>query len=169
ADKKERLYEGECQGGKKYRQKDIEHSLLRVLGADFNDFLAICYRSLHHALKLDIGFDEFDGPICARGHRLSGGAGKPVDHGTASDQAKHERRVQKRKIIYVLGKTVGKRHDDGENHGGGTDHGGTNQDRLGRSLKRVASAVIFFQQILGAFEVCVDVEVLLQFLLNVGN
>ena len=43
----------------------------------------------------------------------------------------------------MLGKTVGKRHDDGENHGGGTDHGGSNQDRLGRRLKRIARAVIF--------------------------
>ena len=72
--------------------------------------------------------------------------------------------MQQRKTFSVRGQTVGQRHDDRENHGGGADDGGADQHRLGRGFEGVAGAVVLFQQMFGAFEVGVDVEVLLEFL-----
>ena len=102
ADEEERLDEGEGQRGEEDGQEDVEHALLRVLGADFDDLLAVGDRSLLHALQLDVGLDEFDRAVGAGGHRLRGSAGEPVDHRAAGDQAEHERRVQQRKIVHVL-------------------------------------------------------------------
>ena len=150
-------------------QENIEHSLLCVLGADFNHFLAVGDGSLRYTLKLDVGLDELHRAVGAGGHGLGGCAGEPVNHGATGDQAEHERRVQQRKIVHVRGEPVGERHDDGENHGGGADHRGPDQHRLGRGFESVARAVVFFQQILGALKVYVHVEVFLEFLPDVGD
>ena len=72
-------------------------------------------------------------------------------------------------MFTFCGEPVGQRHDDREDHGGGADHGGSDQHGLGRGLEGVAGAVVLFEQILGALEVHVDVEVLLELLLDVGN
>ena len=61
------------------------------------------------------------------------------------------------------------RHDDGEDHGGGADDGGADQHRLGRGLEGVAGAVVLLEQVLGAFEVTVDVVVFLSSLLMSGT
>ena len=77
--------------------------------------------------------------------------------------------MQQRQLVHVVGEAVGERHDDRENHGGGADHGRADQHGLRRGFERVASAVVFFEQVLGALEVHVDVEIRLQFLLDVRN
>ena len=41
ADKEERLHERERKRGEEDGEKDVEHSLLRVLGADFHHLLAV--------------------------------------------------------------------------------------------------------------------------------
>ena len=53
------------------------------------------------ALELDVRLDELDGAVGAGGHGLHGGAGEPVDHGAAGDQAEQERRVQQRQLVGV--------------------------------------------------------------------
>ena len=77
--------------------------------------------------------------------------------------------MQQREILYVMGQSAGQGHDDGENHRGCADHGGADQHRLGRSLEGVAGSIVGFQQVLGAFELHVDVVVLLQLGFDAGN
>src|ERR1039458_3094491 len=46
ADKQERLHECERKGSEEDGEKDVEHSLLRVLGADLNYLLAVTDRQI---------------------------------------------------------------------------------------------------------------------------
>jgi hypothetical protein len=64
---------------------------------------------------------------------------------------------------------VGQGHDDRESHGGCAHHGGADQHRLCRSLECIAGSIIGFQQVFRAFELRVDVEVLLQLGFDAGN
>ena len=163
ADEEEGLDEGEGQRGEEDGDEDVEHAFLRVLGADLDDFLAVGDAGCCDAVELDVGLDEFDGAVGAGGDGLRRGAGEPVDHGAAGDQAEDERRVEQRELVHVGGEAVGERHDDGENHGGGADDGGADQHGLGGGFEGVAGAVVGFEHFLGALEVDVDVVVLLQF------
>ncbi len=79
-------------------EEDVEHALLRVLGADFHHLLAVGDRGLLRAFQLDVGLDELDRAISAGGDRLRGSAGEPVDHRAAADQAEQEGRVQQREL-----------------------------------------------------------------------
>ena len=51
------------------------------------------------ALELDVRLDELDRAVGAGGHRLGRGAGEPVDHRAAGDEAEQERRVQQRELV----------------------------------------------------------------------
>ena len=169
ADEEEGLDEGEGQGGEEHRDEDVQHALLRVLRADLHDLLAVRDRSPLHPFQPDVGLDELHGAVGAGGHRLGGSAGEPVDHGPAGDQAEDERGVEERELVHAGGEAVRQRHDDRKDHGGGPNDGGADEHRLGRGLEGVARAVVFFQQMLGALEVHVHVEVLLEFSLDSGN
>ena len=92
-----------------------------------------------------------------------------INHRAAGDQSEEEGCVQQRQLVDVFGEAVGKRHDDGEDHGGGADHGGADQHRLGRGFEGVARAVAFFQHVLGAVEIRLKVEFLLDLFLDVGD
>src|SRR5262249_43736303 len=144
--------------------KDVEHALLSVKGADLDDFLGVSDGCFFDAFQLDVGFDEFHGAVSTGRDRLRGRAGEPVNHGAAGDQAEDKRGVQQRELVYVTGKTVGQSHDDREDHGGSTDDGRADQHRFGGGLEGVTRAVIGFQQFFGAMEVRVDVVFLLEFL-----
>src|SRR6202020_563115 len=98
ADEEEWLHKRERQGHKEDREEDVEHALLRVLGADFDDLLAVAHRSLHYAVQLDVGFDELDRSISASGHGLRGSAGEPVDDGTARNKSEDEGSMQQRQL-----------------------------------------------------------------------
>ena len=69
----------------------------------------------------------------------------------------------------LRGQPIGQRHDDGEDHRRRAHHGGPDQHRFGGRLEGVARAIIFFQQIFGAFKIRVNVEILLEFRLDVGH
>ena len=118
--------------------------------------------SLLHAFQADVRLDEFHRPVGARRHRLGGGAGEPVDHRAARDQAKEERRVQQRQLVEVRRQVGRERHDDREDHRRRPDDGGTDEHRLRRGLERVAGTVVFFQQLLRAIEAHVESVVALQ-------
>ena len=77
--------------------------------------------------------------------------------------------MQQREVLHVIGQSVGQGHDDREDHRGCADHGGADQHRLGRSLEGVAGSIVGFQQVLGALELRVDAEVLLQLGFDAGN
>ena len=111
---------------------------------------------------MDIGLDELNRAIGPGGDCLCRSAREPEDHCPAADQPQHEGRMQQREFIHVIGESVGQRHDDGERHGGCAHHRRADQHRLGRGLEGIAGAIVGFQQMLAAFELCVDVEVLLQ-------
>src|SRR5713101_8113784 len=169
ANEEERLDEREGQCGKKHRDEDVEYALLRILGADLDDFFAVGDARLFRAFEVDVGFNEFDGAVCAGGHRLRGGAGEPINDGTTGDEAEDERRVKQRELVDIGGQAVGEGYDDREDHGGGAHNRRTDEHRLGGGLEGIARAVVRFQQVLGALEVHVDVVVLLEFRLDAGN
>ena len=79
--------------------------------------------------------------------------------------------MQQRQLLHcgLVGSTVGKAHDDGEDHGGSTHHGSTNQHGFGRCLEGIARAIVLFQKMLGGFEVRVNSVVALEFLFDIGN
>ena len=124
-------------------------------------FLLSATEALVAPVQLDVGLDELDRAVGARGHRLGRGAGEPVDDGAAGDEAEQERRVEQRELVEVLGQAVGEHHDDREDHGGGAHHGGADQHRLGRGLEGVARPVVLLEDVLGLLEVHVEAEVLL--------
>ena len=155
--------------GEEDGDEDVEHAFLRVLGADLDDFFAVGDAGGGCAFELDVGLDEFDGAVGAGGDGLGAGAGEPVDHGAAGDEAEDERRVEERELVHVFGEAVGEGHDDREDHRGGADDGGADEHGLGGGFEGVARAVVGFEHFLGAFEIDVDVEVLLQLALDVGN
>src|ERR1039458_9456686 len=68
ADKEERLDEGEGQGSEEDCDEDVEHSFLRVLGADLYYLFAVGDRCFLRALEMDVGLDELHGAIGAGGH-----------------------------------------------------------------------------------------------------
>ena len=100
ADEEERLEAGERQRREEHRQEDVEHALLRVLGADLDHPLASRRPrpSWPSASRRMLLLDELDGAVGAGGDRLGGGAGEPVDDGAAHDQAEQEGRVQEREL-----------------------------------------------------------------------
>ena len=49
-------------------------------------------------------------------------------------------------------------HDDREDHGGGTNDRSTNQDRFGSGFEGIAGPVVFLKEMLGFFEVCINLE-----------
>ena len=99
ADEQERLHEREGEGGEEDGEKDVEHALLRVLGADFDDLLRVGDRGLFYSFQFDVRLDELDRAVSAGGDRLRGSAGEPVDHRAARDQAQQEGRVQEREVL----------------------------------------------------------------------
>ena len=106
ADEEERLDESEGERAEEDGDEDIQHALLRILGADLDDLLAVGDRGFHHAIEFDVGFDELDGAVGSGGYGLRGSAGEPVNHGAAGDQAEEERRVQQRELIDVYGEAA---------------------------------------------------------------
>src|ERR1019366_4267128 len=94
ADEEIWLEEREGQRREEDRQEDVQHPLLRILRADFDDLLAVRHRGLFAALQLDVRLDELDRSIRPRRHRLRRRAGEPVDDGAAGDQAQEERRIE---------------------------------------------------------------------------
>src|SRR6266699_3584420 len=84
-DKEEGFDAGESQRGEKHGDEDVQHALLRVLGADLDDFFAVGDAGGSGAFELDVGFDEFHRAVRARGHGLRARASEPVNHGAAGD------------------------------------------------------------------------------------
>ena len=71
SDKEVGLQARKSQGGEKDRQEDVEHSSLRILGADFDDLLAVLHGSpFCAAVQLDVLFDEFNRAVGPGGNRL---------------------------------------------------------------------------------------------------
>src|SRR5262249_24071788 len=77
ADEEEGFNESKGQCGEEDRQKNIESALLGILCADLHNPLAVAYRGLFYPFELDVGLDELDGPVCARGNSLNRCPGKP--------------------------------------------------------------------------------------------
>ena len=59
-----------------------------------------------------------------------------------------------------MGERFGEHDDDREDHGGRAHDGCADQHRFGRRLEGVARAVVFFEEVLGLFEVHIDAVVL---------
>ena len=77
--------------------------------------------------------------------------------------------MQKREFVHIDREPVSERHDDGKDHRGRADYSSPDQDRLRCCFERIARTVVRFEQVLGALEVHVNVEILLQLGLNIGN
>ena len=161
--------EGKGQRREEHGQENIEHAALRIQSANLHHALAVGHRRLLHALELDIGLDEFHRSIRAGRHGLSGGAGKPVDHRPAGDEAEQEGRVQHRKVFEIFGQPRRQHHDDGKNHRRRPDDRRADQHRLGRGFERVAGAVIFLEQVFGRGEIGREPVAVPEFLLHARN
>src|ERR1017187_1759058 len=170
ADKQKRLHECERKRGEEDGEKDVEHTLLRVLCADLNYLLAVTDRCLLRAFQVDVCLDERDRAVCAGGDRLCGSACEPEDHCPTADQPEHEWRVQQREVAHIQGvQSVGHGQDDGEGHGGCADDGGADEHRLCRGLECIAGPIIGFQHVFCAFELHVEVVVLVQLRCDAGD
>src|SRR5258705_4081076 len=168
-DEEERFNESKSQSGKEYSQEDIEHSFLRILGADLHHLLTVFHRSLLDALEADIRFDKLDCSIGACSDRLNRCTGKPVDHSAAGNQAQHEWSVKQRKVLRVSRQTVCQRHHDREDHGCRTDNGSTDQHRFCSRLERITCPIVLFEQMFRTTEVHSHIEIALNFGFDVGN
>src|SRR5205823_1153936 len=98
-----------------------------------------------------------------------GSAGKPVDDCSAGNQAENEGCVEQREVLFAFGKPVREAHDDGKDHGGSAHNRGTDEHRLGGGFEGVSGAIIFFEHVFGAIKLCVEAEVFLKLLLNIGH
>ena len=70
---------------------------------------------------------------------------------------------------FRVGKPVSQRHDDRKNHRGSANNCRADQHGFRRCFECVARSVIFLQQMLGAIEVDVEVEILLDLRFNIRN
>src|SRR5215471_15048054 len=112
-----RFKESETERREENSQEDVEHSLLRILRADFDDLFRIADRSFGRAFQLDVGLDKFHSAISTSADCLRGRTGKPIDDGTAGNQTKQERWMKNRDITHQAGlKAFCQCKDNGENH-----------------------------------------------------
>jgi hypothetical protein len=65
-------------------------------------FLESATEAFLGALEIDVPLDELHRAVGAGGDRLRAGAGEPVDHRAAGDQAQQERRVHQGELVDVL-------------------------------------------------------------------
>ena len=145
--------------------EDVPHALLRIDGADADDFLAVLFRGrlgVEFYVLLDINHRA----IRAGDDRLGGRAGEPVNHRAAHEEAEDDFRLHEAQMADHVAEQVLQQDDDAEDHGGGADDGGADEHGFGGGLEGVARAVTLFQLILGVFKVRVETEVLLDFLLD---
>ena len=145
--KKNGSTKAKVEGSKEDGKEDVEHAFLRVLGADFNDLLAVRNGSLLRALKLNVGFDELHRAISSSSHGLHRCAGEPVNHRAARDQAQKEWSMKQRELLHIRGQSVGQRHDDGEDHRRRAYHRGSNQHWLSGRLNPVRFRYSVFNQL----------------------
>ncbi len=164
-DEEIRVEERQREREAEHHDEDVPHALLRIDGADADDFLAVLFRGgggVEFYVLLDIDHRA----IRAGDDRLAGSAGEPVNHRAAHDEAKDDLRLHDGELVHHITKHVFEQHDDAEHHRGRADNGGTNEHGLGRGLEGVARAVALFQLILGVFKVCVETEVAFDFFLD---
>src|SRR5437868_7326480 len=79
ADEEVRLDKRKRQRGEEYGNENVEHALLRVLGADFHDLFAISDTGCCCAFEINVSLDEFDSAIGTGGDGLRAGARKQID------------------------------------------------------------------------------------------
>ena len=142
--------ESKGQGKAENRDKDVEHPLLGILGADLHHLFGT-FRGGAQAgfiIQLDILLDILNRPVGARGHRLDGGAGEPVNHRSAAEEP--EQGVGIKKIQYRLRLNAQgflQEQNQRENHGRGADDRRTDQNRFGSGFKGVAGSCHFLPDI----------------------
>ena len=116
-------------------------------------------------VKVEVFLDVNDRAIGAGDDGLRAGAGEPVNHRAAHEQAENDLWLHEAQhgddaeVGIVLDTDVFEQHDDAENHRGRADHRRADEHRLGRGLEGVARAVTLFQFELGVFEVRREPEV----------
>ena len=66
-----------------------------------DNLLGIGDRGFVGAFELDVLLDEFDRAVGAGGDGLRAGAGEPVDHRAARNQAEQERSVHQGELLHV--------------------------------------------------------------------
>ena len=73
------IKERQRQGHAEHHDEDVEHSLLRVHGANAHHFLAVL-NACRGLLKVNVLLDEHNGSVRARHNGLRACACEPVDH-----------------------------------------------------------------------------------------
>src|SRR5207248_5819838 len=103
ADEEVGLDEREGQRREEYREEDVEHALLCVLGADLDDLLRVRDGRLGRALEMNVRLDELDGAVGTGRDGLRRRAREPVNDRAARNQAEEERRMKQREELQILG------------------------------------------------------------------
>ena len=140
ADEEVGIDEGQGQGHEEDDDEDVDHPLLGVNGTDLDDFLTVFYRCFR-LVEIDIFLNVNDGPVGARYNGLDRGAGEPVDHAAAHEEAEDNFRLDETKFCYNMTEHLLQEDNNPEDHGRGADDGGADEDRLGCGFKGVACAV----------------------------
>ncbi len=168
ADEEVGVEERQGQGHEEDDDEDVDHALLRILGADLHDFLAVLDGS-RLAVELDVLLDVDDRPVGAGDDGLGGRAGEPVDHRAAHEEAEDDLRLHEAELRDDAAEHPFQQDDDAEDHGGGADDGRADEHRLCRGLEGVARAVCLFEVVLAVLEVGIEAELLLDLRLDVGD
>ncbi|OPZ50275.1 MAG: hypothetical protein BWY90_01633 [Deltaproteobacteria bacterium ADurb.BinA014] len=92
ADKEIRIEERKSQRHEENDDEDVNHSFLRVLCTNLNDFFGVFNRSFFF-VQIDVLFDKHNRLISAGRDRLGGSAGKPVNDRATHNQAKDNFRL----------------------------------------------------------------------------
>src|SRR5579859_5654273 len=154
--------QGEREG--KNDDEDVNHAFLRINGADFDDPFTVGDRGLG-LVEVEMFLDEHDATIGAGDDRLGAGAGEPVDHRAAHQQAENDFRTHQAQHLNHLAVRDGiiQQQDDAKNHRSRTDNGRADEHRFGGGLERVPRTVPLFEFELGVGKVGFEPEILLNF------
>ena len=151
--------EGEPQGHEEDHDEDVDHPLLGIDRTDLDDLLAVLDGGFI-LVQFDMILDVDDRLIGTRHDGLDGGAGEPVDHAAAHEQAQDDLRLDEAQFRDHVSEETLQQDDDPENHRRRADDGGADEDRFGGGLEGVAAAVGGLQIVFRLFEIRFDAEVL---------
>ena len=86
----ERIKERQTQREEEDHHEDVDHALLRVNGANLDDFLRVLNAGFRLG-EIDVLLDKDHRAVCTRDNRLRGCTSEPVDHSAADEQTEQNR------------------------------------------------------------------------------
>ncbi len=166
ADKEIWVEEGKRQSKEEHDNKDIEHTLLCILGTYLNNLFAVFYRCLR-LVEVYVLLDKDDRPISTCCNRLCRSASKPVDNCTSHEKAKYYLGVNKAQRCNDIAIHIFEQYYDTKYHCCCPNDCCTNKNRFGSSLECISSAVSLFKIVFGSIEIGFKTEILFNLCPNI--